>query len=377
MVTAARRWAAAAVVPAALAVAAPAYAAPAATESVVVARGLENVRGVIVDRHGTLYVAEAGRGGAGPCIPANFGPELCFGSTGAVTEVRRGVQRRIVTGLPSLRGRAAEGEPASSYGPHDVALNRDGSLLVALGYATDPAHRPQLGTAGAALGTVIKVGRGGSWSVVADLAAHEQANNPDGQGLESQPFGLATDNCGGFAVADAAANAAVRFDAREGLSTLAALPTTRHEAPPEWGLPPGTTVPVQPVPVAITRGPDGAFYVGELTGAFFPEGAAKVWRVVPGQPATVYASGFTTIIDVTFDARGRLVVLEMAKHGLDSEDLTGALIRVEPDGRHTELASAGLVAPTSVAAGPGGVFYVANQGLSETGGEVVRLRPRL
>lgn len=375
MVTAARRWTAAAILPAVLLVAAPAYAAPPPAELSVVARGLTNVRGVIVDRHGTLYVAEAGRGGAGPCIPTSFGPVLCFGTTGAVTEVRRGVQRRVLSGLPSLRGQAAEGEPASSYGPHDVALNANGELLVALGYGTDPVYRPQLGAAGAALGTVIKAGPHRRWSVVADLAAHEQAQNPDGQQLESQPYGLAADGCG-FAVADAAANDAVRVDERGHLSTLAALPSRPYEAPPEWGLPPGTTVPVQAVPVAITRGPDGAFYVGELTGSFFPEGAARVWRVVPGQPATVHATGFTTIIDVTFDRRGRLVVLEMTKRGLDSGDLTGALTRVEPDGRHTELAGAGLVAPTSVAVGPGGEFYVANQGLSETGGEVVRLRPR-
>jgi hypothetical protein len=39
----------------------------------------------------------------------------------------------------------------------------------------------------------------------------------------------------------------------------------------------------------------------------------------------VYATGFTNIIDIAFDQRGRLVMLEIAKNGLLSGDPTGAL----------------------------------------------------
>jgi sugar lactone lactonase YvrE len=125
----------------------------------------------------------------------------------------------------------------------------------------------------------------------------------------------------------------------------------------------------------VAKGPDGAYYVGELTGFPFLVGAARVWRVVPGKAATVYATGFTNIIDLAFDRRGRLVVLEIAKNSLLSGDPTGALIRVNRDGSRTEIASAGLVTPTSVAVADDGTFYVSNKGTMAGTGEVLRIRP--
>lgn len=65
-----------------------------------------------------------------------------------------------------------------------------------------------------------------------------------------------------------------------------------------------------------------------------------------------------------------------ANDGLDSGDLTGALIRVAWGGGRTVLASDGLVAPTSVAVGPTGDVFIGSNGLSEDAGEVVRFRPR-
>jgi len=64
------------------------------------------------------------------------------------------------------------------------------------------------------------------------------------------------------------------------------------------------------------RGPDGAFYVGELTGFPYYKGYARVLRVVAGQAPTVYAEGFTNIADIAFDDSGRLLVLEMSQEGL-------------------------------------------------------------
>jgi hypothetical protein len=66
----------------------------------------------------------------------------------------------------------------------------------------------------------------------------------------------------------------------------------------------------------------------------------------PGLPATaIYAAGFTNIIDIAFDKNGNLYVLEITHNGLLSEDLTGGLIKVAPDGSQTILATDGLVAP--------------------------------
>src|SRR3954464_8199099 len=61
----------------------------------VVARGLDNPRGIAFGPEGALYVAEAGGGGSGPCTPFELGGEpVCFGPTGAVTRVSHGRQER-------------------------------------------------------------------------------------------------------------------------------------------------------------------------------------------------------------------------------------------------------------------------------------------
>ena len=145
----------------------------------------------------------------------------------------------------------------------------------------------------------------------------------------------------------------------------------------EIGAPPTmTSISVQSVPTSVAVGPDGALYVGELTGVPFRPGTARIWRVVPGKKMSLYASGFTNISDIAFDGRD-LLVLEMASRGLLDKGSPGALIRLAPDGRRTVLASEGLVAPTGLAIGNGSI-YISNYGLSPgTGaghhGEVVSI----
>jgi hypothetical protein len=136
------------------------------------------------------------------------------------------------------------------------------------------------------------------------------------------------------------------------------------------------SITVQAVPSSVAVGPDGALYVGELTGVPFAPGSARVWRVVPGRKPAVYASRFTTISDLAFDGRD-LLVLELTTKGILSGKSPGALIRVSPRHLKTLVASAGLVYPTGLAV-DGDSIYVSNNGLYPvTGpgphGEVVRL----
>jgi hypothetical protein len=127
------------------------------------------------------------------------------------------------------------------------------------------------------------------------------------------------------------------------------------------------------VPTCVAVGPDGAYYVGELTGVPFAAGAARVYRVVPGQAPQVVHTGFKTIIDIDFGPDGSLYVLQIATGAFLSG--SGALIRVAPDGTRTTVASEGLVSPTSVLVGDDGTIYVSNRGTSVGIGEVVRVTP--
>jgi hypothetical protein len=125
---------------------------------------------------------------------------------------------------------------------------------------------------------------------------------------------------------------------------------------------------VQSVPSSVAVGPDGALYVGELTGVPFKPGTARIWRIVPGKKPSLYASGFTNISDIAFDG-SNLLVLELAVKGLLAPPSPGALIRLAPDRSRTVIASAGLVDPSGLAVG-NGLIYISNDGLSPHGNVV-------
>jgi hypothetical protein len=341
----------------------------------VIASGLNNPRGLNFGPEGALYVAEAGSGGPGLCAE---GPEglRCYGTTASVTriELSGGAITRVATGLPSL----AVADGSFAIGAHDISFQGRGKAAVTIGFAGDPASRTvDFGPGGATLAHLARMNAKGAWKLRQDLGAYEAEVNPTADEEDSNPYGILA-LPGKEVVADAGANALNQVLANGAISTLAIFPDRLADAPPFLELPPGTQIPMDAVPTSVALGPDGHYYVGQLTGFPFPVGGANVYRV-PAQGGTpeVYAGGFTAVIDVAFGADGSLYVLELAKNGLlDAfilNDWTGALIRVAPDGTRTEIAEGALYAPGGVAVASDGTLYVTNNSIFSGSGQVLRI----
>jgi len=339
----------------------------------IVAEGLESPRGMAFGPDGSLYVVEAGTAGD-ECVevpePPAFGdPILCFGATGAIVRIAEGTQEWIVTGLPSHR------TGGQITGVQDIAVGEEGQIVFTTGYAQDPAYRDELSTIAVMMGRLYSALPSGTLEPIADLAAHELATNPETAGGDhSNPFGVAI-VADGYVVVDSAGNDLLHVASDGTVSTLAVFPPQLVEGPS------GTMVEMASVPTSVTIGPDGAYYVGEFTGFPFTPGAARIWRVVPGEEPEVFATGFTAVIDLTFDVDGSLYVLEAVQNGLgaidpsDPASLAGALIRVAPDGSRTVIDATPLIFPTSVAIGPDGALYVTNNGIVPGQGQVLRIAP--
>ncbi len=315
----------------------------------VIASGLDNPRGLAFGPEGALYVAEAGRGGDGPCVDGPFGGPVCYGPTGAVTRILDGEQERIATGLSSF----ASPEGRQAFGPQDISFQGRGGAYVPVGVCFVPND---------SCGRLIHVSASGKWRAVADITAWEIEKNPDGaHDGESNPYAVLA-LPGERIVADAAGNTLLRIEPNGQISLLALFPAR---------LVAGTDMDAVPTSVAV--GPDGAFYVSELTGFPFPVGGARIYRLVLGEAPQVYADGFTNVIDIAFADDGSLLVLEIAKNSLASGDPAGALIRLNPDGSRDTLIDEGLNSPSAVVVGDDGAVYISNYGQDAGQGQVIRL----
>jgi len=316
---------------------------------------LDSPRGLSFGPDGALYVAEAGRGGSGPCATV-FRGAACYGPTGAISRLANGRQERFVSGLPSVFNAVA----ADIGGPHDISFVGS-DAYVTVGWGGAPGARAGLGEFGPLLGTLMAIAPSGTPRVVSDVAAFEATANPAGGPIDSNPYGLLSEP-GGHLVTDAGGNDLLAVSPSGGVSlvtTFSPLP-----APPPFGQ-------SDPVPTEVERGPDGALYVSQLSGVPFLAGAAGIYRVVPGQTPQLYAGGFKTITDFTWAPDGSLYVLQYATSPVFF-DGPGALIRVAPDRTRTTVTMS-LFHPTGVAVGPDGALYVSNNGNLAAVGEVLRI----
>jgi hypothetical protein len=323
----------------------------------VVASGLDNPRHLAFAPGGELYVAEAGSGGSGPCVQHPGLGEFCFGFTGAVTRVRdKGRDKRVVKRLPSIINQDGE-----VLGPSDLVFNSKHKFVLSIGLGGSNEFRDGFGDDGELLATLVagKLDHK-RVSVVADVMANELANNPDGTDIDSNPVGILKKGSG-YVIADAGGNAVVRASKKGNFTTVAPFPPTAIGA--------------DAVPTSVVRGPDGAYYVSQLTGFPFPVGGASVLKVQQDGTTEVYATGFTNVIDLAFDRDGTLYVLEIDHDGLLGGDTAGGLWSVPFGGGEATLLSTDLVMPGGIAVGRDGTLYVTTGTSMPNAGTVVSWKP--
>jgi len=353
----------------------------------VIARGLNNPRGITVGDHGALYIAEAGTGGpdSDSCFVASAGSNVCPGDTSSITRLtssRRGwYQQRVVTGLPSLAppaGSDTAGTEAIGVsevlvsGSHYTALFGFGAGCEDVASGPDPSCDPRDEHGLSSLFGTIATGSlysHRSPRVVADLASYEYRTNPI-DAPDSNPVSIVRER-GAYLVADAGANTVLQVNGRHirALAKFADVPVQNPFAPA------GVTTPMQFVPTSTVRGPDGALYVSQLTGFPFPQGGSTIWRIRTGHAPTAYATGLTNVTDLAFGSDGRLYAVEISTAGLLSGDMTGALVRVPRHGGTATVVAGNLPAPYGVAL-QGRHAYVTVNSSSPHTGEVLEVTLR-
>jgi hypothetical protein len=323
----------------------------------VVAMHLNNPRQLNFSKSGKLYVAEAGKGGSQACQQGPEAAMVCMGGTGSVTVVWKGKQHRVIKGLPSY---ADQGTGASALGPADVVPVGKHRLAVTIGYGFDPADRASLPAPGRWFGRLIRENlRNHHRSTLGDLAAFEGKANPI-HDPNSDPTGLAKWGRSWVAT-DSGGNDLVKVHHHK-VSALAVFRDQQTAAGK-----------VQAVPTDVVVGPDGALYICELTGFPFVQGAANIYRMVPGHRPHVYASGLTNVTSLAFGPHGRLYAVQIANKGLLNGP-TGSLWRVASDksGGKTRNVSGPLFAPYGVAF-KGHAAYVSTGAVAPGQGTVIKI----
>lgn len=334
----------------------------------VVATGLDNPRDLAFNRHGKLFVAEAGHGGT-HCATTPEGT-ACFGFTSGVSRVnlRRHRAHRIAFGLVSSA--APDGTGATGLdGISSRHRKMFGIIAMAPQKVPDNAfgskfERRLKGT----LGRLVRFIGGGATHRVASVGQHDYRWSNQHKYLvpsqfpDANPYGVLAARHGRYVV-DAGANTLDWVNRRGRVHVLKFIPS-----------PPSTDA----VPTCIARGPDHALYIGELTGAGNPPGSSTVWRYAPwsGQ-LRIWATGLTAVTGCGFSG-GRFYATEFSTNGLDNAAPgTGAVVRVRPNSAMPKTIVSGLNFPGGFASRHHKI-YVSNWSIlpstAQGGGQVLRIK---
>jgi hypothetical protein len=327
-----------------------------ASAQTVINNDVHNPRGLKFGPDGYLYVAEGGTGGAQssaglcPQVPAPVGP-YTGGFNARISKINVATHARstVVDHLPSSQTSVALGSLVS--GVADVAFIGDTLYAVLAGAGC--SH----GLAGTA-NIVFRVNGDGSITPIADLSAFYKSHpvahpepddfEPDGTwySMISVRGALYTVNANGGDIE--------RITPEGEITRLVDVSATQGHV----------------VPTALAY--HGNFFVGNLD--LFPAqpNDAHVYKITPSGNVMVWRSNLEAVLGVAFDGRDRMYVLEMTTAPDGPVPMTGAVLRIDPDGSQHEIASK-LFFPTGITIGPDGNLYVSNFGFGPPTGEIIRI----
>ncbi len=303
-----------------------------------IADGLNNPRQLFYAADGTLYIAEAGLAGD-ESIEGDFGPVLA-GNTARVVSVppEGGEPTVVVDNLPSAQ--AFE----NIVGANSVYVTEDGTLWIVIGNAP-----PEMDYARG----VLVLNASGEEQRFIDFQAIEEAQNPDGEDIATNPVDIDVSADGMIYIMDASGNALYRMTA-DGEPEVFAV----------WE--------ELPVPTSVSVGPEGDIFVGFLSAFPFPPGSARVERWSPEGELVETYEGLTAVTDVLAADDGTVYAVEMSGSFGDAgwTPNAGRVLSVSADGI-TPLAE-GLNFPYGLAMAADGTLIVSmNSAFVEPGTGVV------
>jgi hypothetical protein len=310
--------------------------------------------GLAIDQDGYVLVAEAGATETSGTIWRLIdrdGDRMIGG---------RGEMKAVVNTIPALTMADPEDPEGGTFvsGVADVDVAEDGELYFVQGGGIDPYSD----LFASVWSTAVEGPSYSLWTAhpYANLGLYEFLNDPACCDVNPNPYGIVAGDDGDVYVADAGANVVYHVAADGTISVFAVMP--RIPVDPAFELFPDTDF----VPTGIAWGPDGALYVGGLTGFPFAEGTAMVLRLedtdddgsIGDDEWEVYADGLTTVTGIAFDNNGDLIVSEFRSGlPLDNPESMGRVVRMTDAGGWEVLAD-GLISPTYLAVGWDNTIYV-------------------
>jgi hypothetical protein len=310
----------------------------------IVVNNLNNPRQLVLLGGRTLLVAEAGSGGPA-CADGS-----CLGLTGSVAlvpdvHVLRPTKTRIIRGLLSSAGP----DGTFAVGADGVGARSVGQVYVAMTYAPPEALPPSAGEVPSwQLGRLLLSWQRHTPWPAADITAVETAQDPDGNGADSNPYSVLVLPNGRELVADAAGNDIIEVRGSH-TRVWAVLPDhDNHQA----------------VPTSLALGPGGQIRVGELNAE--NPGTARVYTFArDGGNPTNWIGGFTAVTGIAYGPDSSLWVSELFGGEAGPTTPPGQVTRVAANGARSTWR---VPFPAGIAVGPDGHVYVSAWSVSDADG---------